>query len=126
MIDVMTDGYIDKVSAKIRVNLPSGLKPNALAGADLELGAEFLFNPGYQGPRIPAFRRDLFLSYDQRSNELDLDTNDPDVAALIVALVDGLDTTPSGGDQVVKIVDSRGEEFIDLEWTVGSYEKYKR
>jgi len=125
LIDAVTDGYIDQVSAVVAIALPAGIKDEPQPGSDLEEGAEFVFKPYTRATRIPAFEPAYFLWSDDL-REILVNTTLPPVAALISALIDGLDAAPSGGNQVVVPVDSRGEPSVEFDNAYRSVKKYKR
>jgi len=106
LIDALISGIITHIGLCYQVALPGGLSTTPNAFSDVEEGAVFSFNTAAGVPtkfRLPTFNETAILSGTKV-----VDIADPDVAALITAMVTG-----SGG---VAPVDSRDSDVTALRY----------
>lgn len=88
LLDKIIDGVITRAGISTTVTLPGGLKAAALDNCDVEVGATLFYSAGgvlrFQH-RIPTFKKTLIVAGGSSINE-----TDPDVAAFIAMMKDGL------------------------------------
>ena len=112
LVDNVITGAITRIGVALSFPLPGTLKAAPLANSDVEEGARFGFRTtnGYPtGFRVPTFDEALIASGSKEVN-----TVDADVAALITAVVAGINLVPVGGTGTVGATDDRGEDIIAL------------
>jgi hypothetical protein len=87
LLDAVIDGKIARVGIVFEAEL-GDVKADAVAGCDVENGALFIYDAGAYTfrHRVPTITPTLIVPTSR-----DVDTSDPDVAALIAALITGLD-----------------------------------
>jgi len=121
LIDPLIDGVITGAGATIGVDLAGlGLKTSAIAGSDVEEGANFTFTSTEGAPtrfRLPTFDETFGLETGQA-----VDTSAPAVDALVQRIING-DTQ---GLTTVRWTDSRGNNVDNLQSAKDSFRKRKR
>jgi len=121
LIDPLIDGVITDASATIGVDLSGlGLKTSAIAGSDVEEGANFTFRSVAGAPtrfRLPTFDETFGLETGQA-----VDTSAVAVDAFVQRIIQG-DTQ---GLTTVRWADSRGNNVDNLESAKDSFRKRKR
>lgn len=121
LIDPVVDGVIKKASASIGVDLSGAtLKTSAIAGSDVEEGANFSFRATGGAPtrfRLPTFDETFGLETGQA-----VDTSAAAVSALVQRIIQG-DTQ---GATTVRWTDSRGNNVANLLSAKDSFVRRKR
>lgn len=122
LLDAIVGGQICGIGASIGITLPGGLKGAAVAGTDREEGALFIFrdaaNTFKASQRLPTFYEAAVYP-----GTTEVDVTGPDVAAWVDMMINGVDTTPSGGTGVIVPVDYREGNIGVL---VSAEEDFKR
>lgn len=109
LLDAIVRGAIVAIGIGLEVALPSGIKTNPLATADVEEGARFQWRASsgaVAGWRIPTFDEDLLLT-----GTAEVDLADTDVDAYVQRVLAGhtvalVNVSPS---------DDRGSDIVSLE-----------
>lgn len=119
LIEPLITGQI--VGAGFTLEVPlNGVIVGAAANvfADVQEKAVFAFrtaNGFLKRISIPTFAETLFTG---GGSGHDVDLTDPDVAAFVDAMEDGIDLAPAGGIGLVPVVDTRDEDLVSLESAV--------
>lgn len=119
LIEPLISGQIIAAGFTIEVPL-NGVIVGAAANvfADVQEKAVFAFrtaNGFLKRISIPTFAEVLF---NQGGAGHDVDLTDPDVAAFVDAMEDGIDLAAAGGIGLVPVVDTRNEDLVSLESAV--------
>jgi len=120
LIDVLTGAKIIRIALALIVTLPGGLKANALAESEVEIGARFGFLDAQAfrtSVRIPSF---LLAKLVAGSNAVDV--TDADVIAFVDAMEDGL--TPIA--TLVEPCTNRSDDITDLSTAIEAFTKTRR
>jgi hypothetical protein len=116
LVEPLITGQI--VAAGFTIEVPlDGVIVGAAANvfADVQEKAVFAFRTAggfLKRISIPTFAETLF-TFGGAGHEVD--TTDPDVAAFIDAMEDGIDLAASGGLGLVAVVDSRDDDIVSIE-----------
>jgi len=120
LIDNITGARILRIAMCLLVDLPGGLKANALAQSEVEIGARFGFTDAQAfrtGLRIPAFLQSKLVI---GSNTVF--TEDVDVLAFTNAMVNGL--TPVA--TLVQPTTNRSDDLTSLSSAIEAFTKTRR
>jgi len=124
LIDTLINGRIARIGLAATVTMPGGLSATANTVADVEEGGLFQFRTSgqfHKSMRIPTLAETFVLP---ASNVLD--TTDPDVAAFVTAMVDGIALGPFGGTGTVQPCDTREEDLIALDFALEDFQNSRR
>jgi hypothetical protein len=114
LLDPLTNGTL--VDAGFTMSVAFTPWAVASAIADVQEKARFVFRTvgGFvKSLSLPTILEDIFLA-----GSKDVDTSDPDVAAFVTAMVDGLTLTSTN---TIEPVDSRDEDLTDLNSAVEAW-----
>lgn len=118
LIDPLVSGGIVGAGFSVGVDLTTVTTVPA-AISDVQEKAMFVFrtiNGFLKRLHLPTFEEGKFVP-----NSVNVDQSDPDVAAFITAMTEGIDLTSAGGSGVVAPVDTRGEDLELLETAIEAW-----
>lgn len=120
LIDVITGAKITRIALALIVTLPGGLKSDALAESEVEIGARFGFIDAQAfrtSLRVPSFLQALLVT---GSNSVDVE--DSDVAAFVSAMTEGL--TPIS--TLVQPSTNRSDDIVSMSTAIEAFTKTRR
>jgi hypothetical protein len=121
LIDPLIRGVIRRIGIAFLIDMAgvTGIKTAALAGADVEEGAKFGFRTAanfFTGLRLPTFDEAFIIDGTDQ-----VDTEDPDVAAFVTAMVSGIDLSGAGGTGTISPTTNREEDLVALTYAQESF-----